>query len=540
MEEVEQFSRIMGALGVGVWSASFPEGKLKYFSPAFNQILGQTPEVLVGLPNWLDAVVYPDDRPRLKWWLAHLRYGQPSSMEIRVVWPDGSVHPVELRATITSQPNGKAIIQGAVCPDPTARLLNKTEKQQALLFEHLSTLAPVGIIETDITGHCLYANPYLTNMLGRSAEELRNLSWVAVVHPDDCSLIMKTWEETARNRRESRLDYRIINSSGQPVWVSVAAATLYSNENVPIGFAAIVADVDPIYKANTALRQSERAYRLLMNSTSDVITTHAADGTVLVCSDAAKRVFGYEPAEFIGQNPFDFCHPEDRLGVERLFRRALGSAQLFHHRFRIIRKNGRYSPVESTIRRLPENGGTAGQLIAVTRDATKQQRIEARNERLAGTDPLTGLANRRDFERIARRILRRANRAGVLIVFDSNCFKVINDTYGHAFGDEYLTIFAKRMKTKLRSADVVARLGGDEFAALLSSVTNSEEMDRLLKRIDIGLSEPVVINDVQLDKMACSIGYTFILPTDRQLTTVLERADQMLYQAKEAIKEMRP
>ena len=537
MEDVEQFSRIIGAIGVGVWSASFPECRIKYFSPAFNRILGRTPEELIELPNWLKAVVNPDDQPRLKQWLARLGSSQPSSTEIRAVWPDGSIHPVELRAIITPKPDGNKVIQGAICQDPTVRLLNKTEKQRALLFEHLSTLAPVGIIETDMTGHCLYANPYLTKLLGRTSEELRSQSWVALVHPDDRLLIMKTWEETARDRRESCLDYRLLGPAGQVIWVSVAAVTLYSKEDTPIGFAAIVTDVDPLYKANEALSQSEQAYRVLMNSTSDVITTHAADGTILVCSDAVKRVFGFEPADLIGQNSLELCHPDDRLGIEKLFRRVLNSDQLFHHRFRTAHKNGRYGPVESTVRRLPTDGNEEGRLIAVTRDATKQQRIEARNERLAGTDPLTGLANRRGFGRIARQMLRRANRAGALIMFDLNCFKAINDTYGHAFGDEYLTIFAKRMKTKLRSADVVARLGGDEFAALLSSVTNRGEMDRLLKRINIGLSEAVQIDDIQLDKMACSIGYTFILPTDRQLTTVLERADQMLYQAKEATEE---
>src|SRR5262249_36019941 len=110
-------------------------------------------------------------------------------------------------------------------------------------------------------------------------------------------------------------------------------------------------------------------------------------------------------------------------------------------------------------------------ILGQVQDITERRRFEDRLRHLADHDPLTGLLNRRSFEREVERPLahcRRYGANGALIVLDLDHFKYVNDSYGHSAGDELIVAVADALRMRLRETDVVARLGGDEFAALLT------------------------------------------------------------------------
>jgi diguanylate cyclase (GGDEF)-like protein len=161
----------------------------------------------------------------------------------------------------------------------------------------------------------------------------------------------------------------------------------------------------------------------------------------------------------------------------------------------------------------------------------ERQREELRG--LANTDPLTAIHNRRSFLDAARREIafcRRSGHAATLLLLDLDRFKDINDTGGHAAGDEVLVAVADLLRVDRRATDVVARLGGEEFAVLLSN-TALDAGTIAAERIRTSVEELVVVHGFGEYTVTTSIGVTG-LDVDEDVTDALARADAALYQAK--------
>lgn len=167
--------------------------------------------------------------------------------------------------------------------------------------------------------------------------------------------------------------------------------------------------------------------------------------------------------------------------------------------------------------------------------ALDNAQLYARMQTLARTDSLTGVANRRAFFERSEREIERARRFGrplTVLMIDIDHFKRVNDTYGHAIGDEVLTKLAQRCRQQLRMVDVFGRYGGEEFAALLSEADVNDACivaERLRKTI----STPIH-TDAGAVSVTTSMGIAALDPANPDLDTVLQRADQALYRAKEA------
>ena len=167
-------------------------------------------------------------------------------------------------------------------------------------------------------------------------------------------------------------------------------------------------------------------------------------------------------------------------------------------------------------------------LVDITDGKAKEQHMES----MALSDPLTGVLNRRGFERDAsQRLTDSADDAtGALLFIDLNDFKVINDSHGHEVGDQLLVIAAKRLRTSLRSCDIIGRPGGDEFVALVPDV-NHEIAEKLANRLTIALEKPYAIGSAKLH-CAASIGLAMYPKNASTLTGLLREADQAMYRAK--------
>jgi diguanylate cyclase (GGDEF)-like protein len=155
----------------------------------------------------------------------------------------------------------------------------------------------------------------------------------------------------------------------------------------------------------------------------------------------------------------------------------------------------------------------------------------AETRRLATTDELTGLPNRRWFDRKLRRAIEHARAAGeplALLVIDLDHFKELNDTLGHHAGDRVLAQLGPRIRTALRAGDHVARLGGDEFAVVLPGAGASEGAG---ERIAAALSERFTVEGIEL-QIAASIGVALFPDHGEDAETLLQRADVAMYQAK--------
>ena len=176
----------------------------------------------------------------------------------------------------------------------------------------------------------------------------------------------------------------------------------------------------------------------------------------------------------------------------------------------------------------PVGDDIAATFVDITDGKAKERQMES----IATSDPLTGVLNRRGFERdAARRLTESADDAtGALLFIDLNDFKQINDEFGHEIGDQLLTVASERLRKSLRSCDIIGRPGGDEFVALVPDV-DSGVADKLATRLTNALEEPYLIGRKRL-QCAASIGLALYPKNANTLTGLLREADQAMYRAK--------
>ena len=217
--------------------------------------------------------------------------------------------------------------------------------------------------------------------------------------------------------------------------------------------------------------------------------------------------------------------PDEAEDIVDSFRRATDSGDSID-----IEVNHKSGGSNKWLRMICEPFGTDIALTFV--DITDGKVKEKHMESIAASDPLTGVLNRRGFERDASmRLTDSADDAtGALLFIDLNDFKVINDSFGHEVGDQLLTIAAKRLRKSLRSCDIIGRPGGDEFVALVPDVT-PEVADKLANRLATALEEKYLIGD-QTHHCAASIGLALYPKNANTLTGLMREADQAMYRAK--------
>ena len=299
-------------------------------------------------------------------------------------------------------------------------------------------------------------------------------------------------------------------------------------------------DVSDVEKAQSEVRKSEKLLRTIINhSVNGIIRfrwSEDEDGCTVLRSIFANAAAG----RFLGTDAEDLV---DRVAPElvKLATTAMddNSADEIMQRFEFAANHGDSLEVEVKQHERGEDRWLRmicepmGADIAVTFvDITDGKEKEQKMESIADSDPLTGVLNRRGFERNAAERLTASDddATGALLFIDLNDFKQINDRFGHEYGDQLLRIAAERLRKNLRSCDIIGRPGGDEFVALVPDVS-ADIADSLAKRLTKGLEEPYVIDDKTL-RCVASIGLALYPDNANTLTGLLREADEAMYRAK--------
>ena len=283
-------------------------------------------------------------------------------------------------------------------------------------------------------------------------------------------------------------------------------------------------------------RNSETYFRTLVLNTSDVILIVDEEDRVRYASPSATPVLGGDP---VGVPPattsstrwtgagWPTCWP----------RSAPARAPSTGMDFRALDRRRTEVTLEMHCRDLRADQSVAG-LVITMRDVTERRRLERELTHQAFHDSLTGLANRVLFADRLEHALARGARDGSVVgvlFIDLDDFKIVNDTLGHAVGDQLLIAVADRIAGALRADDTAARLGGDEFAALVENVQDPGAVEETATRILAALAEPIMVDGEALQAVA-SIGIT-TTPEADTAAELLRQADLALYVAKGAGKD---
>jgi diguanylate cyclase (GGDEF)-like protein/PAS domain S-box-containing protein len=288
-------------------------------------------------------------------------------------------------------------------------------------------------------------------------------------------------------------------------------------------------------EVEASLLAREAQFRSLVQNSSDVIVVISTDNGISYVSDSAKRVFGYEPADLAATSFFDLLHPDDLPEIKRFVGEVAarpGVMSLVECRLR--HADGTWRHVETVGNNLLADPDVNG-FVLNTRDVTERRALEEQLAHRAFHDELTNLANRALFtDRVEHAVARQARRREpVSVLFlDLDGFKNVNDTLGHAAGDELLVEVAARLRECAREVDTVARLGGDEFAILLEDVRDGSGPARVADRVGRALSKPIRLRDKAV-VVSASIGIAVVEPGQTMSSEeLLRNADIAMYMAK--------
>jgi diguanylate cyclase (GGDEF)-like protein/PAS domain S-box-containing protein len=296
----------------------------------------------------------------------------------------------------------------------------------------------------------------------------------------------------------------------------------------------LTAEVEERRRAEEALRRSEEQYRLLIERNLAGVYVASADGTILSCNEACARIFGFPSREefLAGSAPVPYMYRHDR---DSIMRRLAENGTLTNEEVELAGRDGRSIWALESIRLIPANEGAPASLEGIVLDITDRKRSEEEIAFKAYHDALTGLPNRALFLDRLRIALALAERNGTelaVLFLDLDDMKIINDTLGHATGDDLLRMLGDRLETTLRRGDTVARVGGDEFLLLLAQIHGERDAESVASKIHERLTEPFLVEDDEM-LVTTSIGVA-VYPADGDTAEALIRsADGAMYRIKE-------
>lgn len=290
-----------------------------------------------------------------------------------------------------------------------------------------------------------------------------------------------------------------------------------------------------------SLRQVEQQRQLLAAMEEGVYGIDD-DGLCTFINRAGLAMLGLTEAEVLGKNPHLLFHHHRADGADYPWHECPVFVTLWDREARqspadwFCRKDGSGFPVALSVTPLKTADEKWGAEV-VFRDISLQQRMEEELRRLATTDELTGLANRRHFLALLDQEWSRHKRYGgmpvAVLMVDLDHFKAVNDALGHAGGDEVLRHFAHILQKSLRKTDIAGRLGGEEFGILLPG-SDLDSARLYAERLRIMLAEqPLVLGEQRL-AIRVSIGVTSLAASDADQDAAMRRADAALYRAKNA------
>lgn len=270
------------------------------------------------------------------------------------------------------------------------------------------------------------------------------------------------------------------------------------------------------------------ALLMLADLTDDIFVVSDRLGVVSYANAAAARLHG--ATDFVGRHVSDFVH-EDDTGFEKLVGAVLNNEE--RAEARVLARRGDGSSVVLGVRMIFHPA--SNRWFTVERDVSETVAQERRLEALAAdlriqaaTDELTGVANRTALSEALTGAIEFDEPFAVLLL-DMDDFKSVNDTLGHAAGDEFLQCVAQRLQGAAGSRDLVARLGGDEFVVYLPGVGSSAAAEVANRMIE-SISQPYAIAGTQISR-SCSIGVA-VRESGEDMSAVLRKADRAAYRAK--------
>lgn len=451
--------------------------------------------------------------------------------------------------------DGKVIGIFGIARDITERkkeedLVRRSEATLRELFENNTS---VMLLMDQSTGRIIEANAAAVRFYGYPREKLQKMriSDINTLPPDD---IARARQKAAEGGRQVfYFSHRL--ASGELRDVEVHTTPILREGRTLL--LSIIHDVTQRRRAEQSLRESEERLRLAMDASNQGwFDLDLATGAINV-SPEYVRMIGYDPEQFKSdlQHWLSNVHPDDREGVSAALQSCIDDGAQCSMEYRRRTKSGGWRWIRSVGKIVEWDAALKpARLIGIHTDVTERKEMEDQVRQLAFFDPLTHLPNRRLLnDRLSRAMAtsKRSGRFSATMFLDLDNFKPLNDMHGHEVGDLLLIEVAERLKDCVREMDTVARFGGDEFVVMICELETDKAGSAaaaavVAEKIRVALSRPYVLK-VQSDEQtvktvehhcSASIGVTLFVNHEESPSDILKEADNAMYAAKEAGRNM--
>jgi diguanylate cyclase (GGDEF)-like protein/PAS domain S-box-containing protein len=522
-----------GVAHIGGWTYDTAQGRV-----IWSDEVCRIHEVPAGTaPTVEEAIAYfaPESRAKLRYLVeACLRDGTPYDEELRLVTARGrSVWVRSIGEPVRGADQAITGLQGAFQDITDKRM---AEQQAARIGQRLSAT-----LESITDAFYTLDREWRFTFLNREAERLFK-------RPRAQLLGKVLWDEFGALKgqigycefhRAVRENRTVVFEEYYAPYQSLSEVRAYPCDE---GLTVYFRDVTEARMTEESLRISEERFRTIARATTDVVWDWNLEDDSLWASDSIEPVFGYTMADFTGpiRAWSDHIHPDERERVVSHIRSVIeGGEDQWMDEYRFLRKDGSVAHVLDRGRIIRDAGGRATRMIGAMVDLTERRQAERRIEYLAYYDVLTQLPNRQLLmDRLQRALDNCAQHRCTNAVFfiDLDNFKSLNDTLGHAVGDQLLKQVAQRLGGCVSHHDTVARFGGDEYVVLLEGM--SADMERACaqartvgERMLLTLRQPYQL-DQYCHHGTASIGIVLFSDAGDDVGELLKRADMAMYDAK--------
>ena len=390
--------------------------------------------------------------------------------------------------------------------------------------------------QADFAKGKLFHSTTLLRRLGYEPGEIDDTveSWVALAHPDDRAGLCKAWQDhlergvaydVAYRARTKSGEYRWFHSRGQAIWDVDGRATM---------MAGVIHDITSRLAAEDCAKEGgERFQKAFQLSPVPTALTVLDDARILDANQAFQDFFGYARELMLGRTAQQLGIHVDPAARAALAARLRTEGRLRDAELPVRLATGEIRNVMVSADAVTFMGDACA--LVTFRDVTDRKRYEARLEYVATHDELTGLPNRTLIRDRISQGLARARREGsqlALMFLDLDRFKVINDGYGHPFGDHLLKAVARHLSGLVREGDTVARLGGDEFLVLLPDLRRSADAYVVAQKILDAFEHGVHVEGRNLH-INTSIGVALFPQDGLDVDSLITNSDLAMYRSKE-------
>ena len=410
--------------------------------------------------------------------------------------------------------------------------LAASERQYRMLAENATDV----VYAVDTEGVITWVSPSVAEILGWRPADLMGRSLHEILHPDDLAAQLPMQRDmVAAGLTKGQIEMRFLDASGEWRWMSLTGRTLRDEAGQLLGGIESARDIEAEIAARGALAESERRFRLALQGSPEGMALVDLDRRLMSVNIALCRLLGRSQQWLQEHGIDDIVHPDDQM-QDQLIRARLhaGAATERTDERRLVAADGRIVWVLHSIGLLRDTDGQALFYVSHFQDITARKTAESLLEFAATHDSLTGLANRSHLVGEIRRALsssRRTGRLTALVMLDLDHFKLVNDSLGHAAGDELLKEASQRLLRIVRDTDLVARQGGDEFVVVMRDLSEPTEAMRVAERIVAAFRGPFHVAGSEVYTTA-SVGVA-VSQGRADVEGLLAEVDAAMYAAKD-------